>query len=354
MVRKKNKIRFVSDATDRRIEHVFDKLYKKKELIRDAWKEVERVSDVLDENVVCKFKDFILEIEIAELEFQESLRAALWGVRSDDPYSDERAIISQLNVFEKKSCFDSQSFLNQWKTKVQQKIDAYHYLRQLGVPFLQKSDSLQRAIDENSNDDLYVLFSRSDDQSAQQRSLFLSYKKRKAPEARYVMVDLDLHRLKQSPMVSFYSNGKVKYRNCATDDHRFACLVRPIDPQEEYFDSDLDNEFSPPLRVRCPRALLRASTEELDSASHKGETTLECSNKEVIWRCFLCHKEVTVGIGKRRYRYNYIFCDCGGVRIDKCGFKCDDPAHGDKFVQFGKNREAIIRSFVDNASQVQS
>ncbi|XP_065843792.1 uncharacterized protein [Oscarella lobularis] len=341
-------IQSTSDATNRRIGQVFDELGEKKELVWDTWKDVDAVSDVLDADVVRKFKEFCDEIEIAEVKLKEALKAAVLSVRSKKT-GDEKPIQAELDNFEKSppcSHENIQSFLDEWKPKVQGKIDAYLHLRQLDVPFLQKNESLRNAID-NSDGDLYVLFSGSDFQSDDTRSLFLSYKKRKAPEAKYLMVDFDLHPdVKQSPMGTWYRNGEVQCVDC-TNDFRFACLVKPINVEEKYSSKDWEKTFSPPLRIHCPRALLPEQTEGLDiQPDGKQESIKECPNNEVTWRCFLCHKEVVVGIGRLGYRFDYIFCDCGSVEIDKCGFKCNDPAHGDKFVQFGENREKIIRNFV--------
>ena len=343
-----SKIQSTSEATNRRIGHVFDEFAENKELVWGTWKDVDSVSDVLDADVVRKFKKFYDEIEIAEVKFKEALQAALLSVRSKKT-DDEKPIHAALDDFEKSSpCSHEsiQSFLDEWKPKVRGKIDAYLYLRQLGVPFLQKDERLRSVIDK-SHGDLYVLFSGSDDQSDDQRSLFLSYKKRKAPEAKYLMVDFDLHpdQKKSPPMVSLYRNGEVQHEDCRKD-YRFQCLVQPIDREEKYYDNEWKKDLSPPLRIHCPRAMLPEPTEEQgNQPDDKQESISACPNKEVTWRCFVCHEEVTVS----RTRFDYIFCGCGSVEIDKCGFRCNDPAHGDKFVPLGKNREAIIKIFVEKS-----
>ena len=328
----------ISESTSSHIGQVFDKLRKKKELFLHKWAEIELVSDVLDADIVSKFERFKDDIERAEAELKETLKSALVGVRSKK-LKEKEAISSELDEFEKSSpCWNVDDFIVEHLPK--EKINFYLHLRELGVPFLEKADNLEAAIGRASNDDLYVLLTNSDAGSAKQRNLFLTYKKHKAPSAEYLIVDFDLHPTlrSSSSKVSMYRSSEMFFDDCSQDDHRFDCLVKAIDSAAH---KPSTTKESKPLLIRCPKAL------ESDSVDSIGGTA--CSNRKVAWRCAGCSKEVGV-VTKRKWGFlwkvYYVVCDCGSLETGQCGFKCNDPAHGDEYVPGGKDFNSSIEGIL--------
>ena len=179
----------------------FFELQHAKRLFSDQFAEVETLADVLDAKVKASFLEQKKKLAREEIAFKEEIQAELVKFRSGKSSKD--LVGKLLDAFDDSLCSEKnvRKFLEEKipeSSTIQHSIDFYLLLRERGVRYLKRSETLQTELFRKEGSAVYVLF--TDPQAATenfnryllQHNLFFNLIK-ETKEASFLVLDVSVH-----------------------------------------------------------------------------------------------------------------------------------------------------------------
>ena len=194
-------VKALEKESTQRVQEVFEELQRAKRLFSDRFAEVEILADVLDKKLRTSFleqKEIMARQEIA---FKEEIQAELVKFRSGNSSKD--LVGEVLEAFEKNACSEKnvRKFLEEQipeGSTIRNSIDFYLLLREKGIRYLKRSETLQTELFRKEGSAIYVLFTdiqmatKDFDAYVLQHYLFFNLIKERE-EAIFLVVDVSLH-----------------------------------------------------------------------------------------------------------------------------------------------------------------